>query len=88
MFAHTEEYGVPEGIDIVEVYNGGSRADRPNCDRQCGEIWLSRNWRQRRTHRESYRPLRNTVPDGITTMGELVEALHAGEFEALTFKNK
>ena len=27
MFAHTEELGVPEGIRIVEVYNGGSRAD-------------------------------------------------------------
>ena len=25
MFAHTEELGVPEGVKIVEIYNGGSR---------------------------------------------------------------
>ena len=27
MFAHTEEYGKPDGVRIVEVYNGGSRDD-------------------------------------------------------------
>ena len=27
MFAHTEEYGIPEGVRIVEYYNGGSRED-------------------------------------------------------------
>jgi len=25
MFAHTEDLGVPEGVRIVEIYNGGSR---------------------------------------------------------------
>ena len=25
MFAHTEEYGIPKGVRIVEIYNGGSR---------------------------------------------------------------
>ena len=27
MFARTEEYGIPEGVRIVEYYNGGSRED-------------------------------------------------------------
>ncbi|MEC8437305.1 MAG: PHP-associated domain-containing protein, partial [Pseudomonadota bacterium] len=27
MSAHLEEFGVPEGVEIVEVYNGGSRDD-------------------------------------------------------------
>ena len=25
MFAHTEELGIPDGVKIVEIYNGGSR---------------------------------------------------------------
>ena len=27
MSAHLEEYGVPQGVRIVEIYNGGSRGD-------------------------------------------------------------
>ena len=27
MHAHIDEYGIPEGVRIVEVYNGGSRGD-------------------------------------------------------------
>ena len=89
MFAHTEEYGVPEGIDIVEVYNGGSRADEDQIAIDSAEKFGYRGIGGSDAHIVSHIGRCGTrVPDGITTMGELVEALHAGEFEALTFKNK
>ena len=44
MFAHTEEYGVPGGIDIVEVYNGGSRNRGGSCIR-CRSCDRAGGWR-------------------------------------------
>ncbi len=37
MAAHLEEFGVPEGVRIVEVFNGGSRGDEDNIAQQLAD---------------------------------------------------
>jgi hypothetical protein len=88
MFAHTEALGVPEGIRIVEVYNGGSRDDEDQVAidnaKQFGYLGIGGS----DAHIVSHIGRCGTrFPDHIETIGELVEALAAGEFEAITFKS-
>ena len=88
MFAHTEEYGTPDGIQIVEVYNGGSRDDEDqialdNAD-EAGYLGIAGSDAHIVSH---IGRCATRFPDHIESMGELVEALSAGEFEAVTFKN-
>ena len=88
MFAHTEELGVPEGIRIVEVYNGGSRADEDQVAMDNAEQLGYRGIGGSDAHIVSHIGRCGTrFGDRIETMGELVEALSAGEFEAVRFKN-
>ena len=88
MFAHTEEYGTPDGIQIVEVYNGGSRDDEDqialdNAD-EAGYLGIAGSDAHIVSH---IGRCATRFPDHIESMGELVEALSAGEFEAVSFKN-
>ncbi len=88
MFAHTEEYGTPDGIQIVEVYNGGSRDGEDqialdNAD-EAGYLGIAGSDAHIVSH---IGRCATRFPDHIESMGELVEALSAGEFEAVTFKN-
>ena len=88
MFAHTEEYGTPDGIQIVEVYNGGSRDDEDqialdNAD-EAGYLGIAGSDAHIVSH---IGRCATRFPGHIESMGELVEALSAGEFEAVTFKN-
>ncbi len=88
MFAHTEELGVPEGIGIVEVYNGGSRADEDQVTIENAQKYGYRGIGGSDAHIVSHIGRCGTrFPDGIETMNELVEGLAAGEFEAVTFKD-
>ena len=88
MFAHTEEYGKPDGVRIVEVYNGGSRDDEDqialdNAD-EAGYLGIAGSDAHIVSH---IGRCATRFPDHIESMGELVEALASGEFEAVTFKN-
>lgn len=89
MFAHTEELGVPEGIRIVEVYNGGSRDDEDQIAIDNAEKLGYRGIGGSDAHIVSHIGRCGTrFPSRVETVGELVEALRAGEFEAVTFKNQ
>lgn len=87
MFAHTEEFGVPEGVRIVEVYNGGSRENEDQIAiekaEQLGYLGMGGSDAHIVSH---IGRCATRFPGRIETMGELVEALAAGEFEAVTFK--
>ncbi len=84
MFAHTEEYGIPEGVRIVEYYNGGSRGDEDqvtiNNAKALGYLGIGGS----DAHIVSHIGRCGTrFPSRIESMRDLVEALGAGEFEAI-----
>jgi predicted metal-dependent phosphoesterase TrpH len=87
MCAHLEEFGIPEGVKIVEVFNGGSR-DQEDATAQAmadeqGYLGIGGS----DAHIVSHVGRRATrFPAKIASETELVEALKAGEFEALTFR--
>ena len=88
MFAHTEALGVPEGVRIVEIYNGGSRDDED-------QIAISNAARLgylgtggSDSHIVSHIGRCATrFPEPIASMESLVASLKAGAFEALTYKH-
>jgi hypothetical protein len=87
MHAHLAEYGVPEGVKIVEVFNGGSR------DQEDAIAWAM-------AEEHGYRGIGGSDAHIVSHIGrcatrfhhnihseqELVAALRAGEFEAVTFR--
>ncbi|MDA0979361.1 MAG: hypothetical protein O3B72_12435 [Proteobacteria bacterium] len=88
MFAHTEELGVPPGIKIVEIYNGGSREneDQIAIDNaaQLGYLGIGGS----DSHIVSHIGRCGTEFNApVTTMDDLVAALQAGEFKAINFKH-
>ena len=84
MFAHTEEYGIPEGVRIVEYYNGGSREDEDQISidnaKALGYLGIGGSDAHIVSH---IGRCATRFPGRIESMGELVEALDAGEFEAI-----
>lgn len=89
MFAHTEQLGVPEGISIVEIYNGGSRDNENQIAIDNAEKQGYRGIGGSDAHIVSHIGRCATkFPDRIETIDELVEALRAGEFEAVTYKEE
>ena len=88
MFAHTDELGVPAGVDIVEIYNGGSRdqEDQIAIDnaRKLNYLGIAGSDSHIVSHigRCATRFLQN-----IESIDDLVEALTSGEFEALNLKH-
>ena len=89
MFAHTEEYGIPEGVRIVEYYNGGSREneDQITIDNaeQLGYLGIGGSDAHIVSH---IGRCATKFPDRIESIGELVEALDAGEFEAIKIQSE
>lgn len=85
MHAHLETYGVPDGVRIVEVYNGGSR-DREDEIAQTmadelGYLGIGGSDAHIVSH---VGRCATRFPEAIGSERELVEALRAGEFEAIT----
>lgn len=85
MHAHLAEFGVPAGVRIVEVYNGGSR-DREDeiaqaMARQQGYLGIGGSDAHIVSH---IGRCATRFPAAIGSEGELVEALRAGDFEAIT----
>ncbi len=87
MFAHTDTLGIPEGVKIVEIYNGGSRDQEDqiaisNADKLgYGGIGGSDSHIVSHIGRCATR-----FNNDISTMDDLVAALKAGEFEAVNLK--
>ena len=87
MFAHTGELGIPKGVKIVEIYNGGSRDNEDqiaidNAD-ELGYLGIGGS----DSHIVSHIGRCATEFNGsIRIMDDLVGALQAGEFKAVTYK--
>ena len=87
MHAHLEEHGVPEGVRIVEVYNGGSRDGEDEVARNMADELGYLGIGGSDAHIVSHVGRCATrFPAPITSEGALVEALRAEEFEAITFR--
>lgn len=87
MFAHTDDLGVPDGVRIVEIYNGGSRDNEDQIARDMADKLGYLGTGGSDSHIVSHVGRCATrFPASINSEGELVEALKAEEFEAVTFK--
>ncbi|MEM7251714.1 MAG: PHP-associated domain-containing protein [Pseudomonadota bacterium] len=87
MSAHIEEFGVPEGVRIVEIYNGGSRGQEDAIAQAMAEEHSYLGVGGSDAHIVSHIGRCATrFPNPVTNEQELVEALLAEDFEAVTFK--
>ena len=89
MFAHTDELGIPEGVKIVEIYNGGSRDDEDQIAidnaRSLGYLGTGGSDSHIVSH---IGRCATKFEEDIKSMDDLVVALRAGKFEAITFKHQ
>lgn len=87
MSAHIEEHGVPEGVHIVEVLNGGSRGDEDQIAQTMANELNYRGIGGSDAHIVSHigRCATRFAQD-IHSEVELVAALRQGDFEAVTFR--
>jgi histidinol phosphatase-like PHP family hydrolase len=87
MSAHLAEHGVPEGVKIVEIYNGGSRDNEDQVAQdmasELGYLGIGGSDAHIVSH-VGRCATRFSAP--ITSEQVLVEALNAGEFEAVTYR--
>ncbi len=86
MFSHIDEYGVPDGVRIVEIYNGGSR-DREDefaqrMTRELGYLGIGGSDSHIVSH---IGRCATRFPAEVKHASELAEALRAEAFEALDF---
>ncbi|MEM8767323.1 MAG: PHP-associated domain-containing protein [Pseudomonadota bacterium] len=87
MSAHLEEFGVPDGVRIVEVYNGGSRENEDQVAQAMADELGYRGIGGSDAHIVSHIGRCGTrFGAPIASEQELAEALLAGDFEALTFR--
>ena len=88
MFAHTDELGIPEGVRIVEIYNGGSRDDEDQIAIENAEQLGYQGIGGSDSHIVSHigRCATKFSVD-IASMDDLVNALNTGEHQAVTFKH-
>ena len=88
MSAHLEELGVPNGVRIVEILNGGSRHGEDEIAREMAKQHHYLGIGGSDAHIVSHIGRCATrFPAPVNTEGELVEALRAEEFEAITLKS-
>jgi len=87
MFAHTDELGVPEGVRIVEIYNGGSRDQEDQIAIDNAQSLGYQGIGGSDSHIVSHIGRCATrFSHDIKSMDELVAALKSGSFEALSLK--
>ena len=87
MAAHIETYGVPDGVQIVETFNGGSRDDEDAIAQQLARTQGYRGIGGSDAHIVSHIGRCATrFPASIGSEAELVEALRSGDFEAITYR--
>jgi predicted metal-dependent phosphoesterase TrpH len=88
MFAHTEELGVPNGVKIVEIFNGGSRDNEDQIAIDNAEDLGYQGIGGSDSHIVSHIGRCGTAfTNDISEMADLVSALQAGEFKAINFKH-
>jgi hypothetical protein len=88
MCAHFAERGPVEGVTVIETRNGGSRASEDERALLLAETLGYRGVGGSDAHIVSHIGRCVTrFPAPIRGMGELVEALRAGEFEAISWKS-
>ena len=87
MAAHLEEFGIPEGVKIVEIYNGGSRnnEDEIACTlaSEQGYAGIAGSDAHIVSH---IGRCATQFTDQIRSMQDLVEALQNNAFEAITYR--
>ncbi|MDA1073428.1 MAG: hypothetical protein O3A63_01535 [Proteobacteria bacterium] len=87
MSAHLEEYGVPQGVRIVEVFNGGSRDNEDEVAQRMatdlGYLGIGGSDAHIVSH---IGRCATRFPGSIHNEAELVAALKAEQFEAVTFR--
>lgn len=88
MFAHTDDLGVPEGVSIVETYNGGSRdqEDQIALDNALNLGYKGVGGSDSHIVSHVGRCATRFEAD-ITSMDELIAALKSGAFEAVNLKH-
>ena len=87
MSAHLEEHGIPDGVRIVEIYNGGSRGEEDAVAQAMAAKLAYLGIGGSDAHIVSHVGRCATrFPAPIATAQELVEALKAEEFEAITYR--
>jgi hypothetical protein len=87
MHAHLAEHGVPQGVTIVEVFNGGSREGEDAVALAMADEYGYRGIGGSDAHIVSHIGRCATrFHHNIHNEQELVAALRAGEFEAVTFR--
>lgn len=87
MCAHLEEHGIPEGVKIVEIYNGGSRENEDDIAQQMATDLDYAGVGGSDAHIVSHIGRCGTeFSSDIHTESELVDALAQGEFKAITFR--
>ena len=88
MCAHFETKGPVEGIRVIETRNGGSRAREDEAALRLAETCGYRGIGGSDAHIVSHIGRCVTrFPAPVRGVGELVEALRAGEFEAISWKS-
>ncbi len=84
MFAHIDEYGVPAGVRIVEILNGGSRGREDDLaqrmTRELGYLGIGGSDAHIVSH---IGRCATRFPARVTSADELAEALRSEDFEAL-----
>jgi predicted metal-dependent phosphoesterase TrpH len=89
MCAHVAERGAPPGVRIVETYNGGSRGSEDEQTQamaaRLGYLGIGGSDAHIVSH---IGRCATRFPGNIASEHELVEALRAGEFEAVSWKSK
>ena len=87
MHAHIATLGVPEGVRIVETFNGGSRADEDEIAQKMASKQGYAGTGGSDAHIVSHIGRCATrFPHRITNEAELVDSLRAGDFEAVNLK--
>ena len=88
MFAHTEELGIPNGVKIVEIFNGGSRDNEDQIAIDNAKNLGYQGIGGSDSHIVSHIGRCGTAfTNDINEMADLVSALQAGEFKAINFKH-
>ncbi|MDP6377745.1 MAG: PHP domain-containing protein [Pseudomonadales bacterium] len=87
MSAHIDTYGIPEGVRIVETYNGGSRGNEDQIAQKMAEEQGYLGIGGSDAHIVSHIGRCATrFSHDISIEAELTDALRAGDFEAITFR--
>ena len=89
MAAHLEEFGVPNGVEVVEIYNGGSRENEDEIAIQMAKQLSCSGIGGSDAHIVSQIGKCGTKFDApFTTINELVEALKSNSFTAVKLQQE